>query len=214
MGSQEITEFELPQRSDMHWRRKIWHMTTVFGLYLLQSNIPYDVTLGFLTLAWLTFVPLDFLRQRSTQLNQALLKLFKAIVRRNEIHRLAGTTYLLTGVIIIHVIFDPQVVSLSLLFLAFADPIASYFGIRFGKRKISKDKSLEGSLAAFVVCVLCCWFSMQSIFPSKSDLIVFSILGGVIGALAELVVFKDLDDNLTLPILSAVGIWALMLMLG
>ena len=132
MVSHEILEFELPQRSDMHWRRKIWHMSTVFVLFLIQSSLPHDIVLALFTLAWLTFVPLDFLRQRSVSLNQVLLKIFRGVVRRNEIHRLAGTTYLLTGVILIHLLFQGQVVSLSLLFLAFADPIASFFGIRFG----------------------------------------------------------------------------------
>jgi diacylglycerol kinase (CTP) len=210
MVSHEILEFELPQRSDMHWRRKIWHMSTVFVLFLIQSSLPHDIVLALFTLAWLTFVPLDFLRQRSVSLNQVLLKIFRGVVRRNEIHRLAGTTYLLTGVILIHLLFQGQVVSLSLLFLAFADPIASFFGIRFGRRRILNGKSLEGTLAAFLVCVFCCWLQMRGNFGTNMELVLFCFLGGWVGALAELFVIKEIDDNLTLPILSALGLWALL----
>ncbi len=210
MASSEFRfEFELPQRSDMHWRRKIWHMSTVFILFLIQYYLSHDTTLALLTVGWLAFVPLDFLRQRSVELNRFLLKLFKPIVRKNEIHRLAGTTYLLTGVILIHLIFDPRIVSLSLLFLAFADPIASYFGIRFGTRKIWQEKSLQGTLAAFFVCMICTAVYISPSQLSTSSWIVFCLFAGLIGSLAELVTIKDLDDNLTLPLLSAGGLWIL-----
>lgn len=207
-------EFELPRRSDMHWRRKIWHMTAVFGLFLIQYSLPHDMTMALFVLAWLTFVPFDFLRLRNEQLNRFLLNLFRPIVRKNEIHRLAGTTYLLTGVILIHSIFDHYVVSLSLLFLAFADPIASYFGIRFGRTKIFKDKSLQGTLAAYFVCVICALIFYQRPDQNWMLLVVFSLLAGVVGSISELMTIQELDDNLSLPVLSAAGIWLLLKAFG
>jgi dolichol kinase len=91
--------------------------------------------------------------------------------------------------------------------LAFGDPVASYVGVRFGRNKLIGHKSLQGSIAAFMVCTV-----ITYTFLARKDLMtdriwVISIMGGLIGALSELIPIADLDDNLTLPILSATGLW-------
>src|SRR5690606_38510278 len=101
--------------------------------------------------AWLLFVPLDFLRQSSPVLNDWLIHAFKPIMRQSEVNKLAGTTYLLTGVLFVVVFFPRPVVSLTLLYLAFADPIASLVGIRYGRDKLFGHKSLQGFIAAYSV---------------------------------------------------------------
>ncbi|MFZ4404220.1 MAG: diacylglycerol/polyprenol kinase family protein [Pseudobdellovibrionaceae bacterium] len=151
------------------------------------------------------FVSIDLLRQKNPKLNQWALDVFRPIMRENEVHKLAGTTYLLTGVLILVLFFPRPIVGLSLLFLAFADPMASYVGIKLGKDKIFGHKSLQGFLAAFVVCLFSSWIYLWSI-GVESRLIVIGLLAGLIGAFAELIPIGKLDDNLTLPILSAVSL--------
>lgn len=99
-------------------------------------------------------------------------------------------------------------------FLAFADPIASYFGIMYGKDKILREKSLQGFLAAFVVCSLLTFAFLNSYDLFAERMVLISLLGGLIGALAELIPIGKLDDNLTLPVLSAVSLWGLFSLFG
>lgn len=205
---------DLKKRSEIHWARKIWHIGAVSLLVALFAFLPEKTALAFLVLAWLAFVPVDFMRHRWPQLNDVLVHLFRPLMRDSELHKLAGTTYLLTGVLIVAFIFPRDLLILTLLFLAFADPIASYFGIKFGKDKIFGHKSLQGSLAAFVVCAVLTAIYLYSRLLLLDRLIVVSLLGGLIGALAELIPIGKLDDNLTLPILSASFLYLLFGLFG
>ncbi|MBX3041359.1 MAG: hypothetical protein KF789_11690 [Bdellovibrionaceae bacterium] len=204
----------LRRRTDLHLARKVWHMGTVFLMFLLWSLAPEAVSFTILAFACLLFIPLDFLRQSWPALNDWLIHAFRPIMRQNEIHKLAGTTYLLAGVAIVAFLFPRPVVSLTLLYLAFADPIASFVGIRYGKDKLFGHKSLQGFMAAFAVCFLLSLIYLLSWDRSADRVIVFSLLSGVVGALAELVPVAKLDDNFTLPVFSALGLYGLLYLFG
>jgi len=205
---------DLKKRSEIHWARKLWHITTVAAMALIYAYTPTRVSLTILIIAGLIAIPLDFLRLKNSALNDVLVHLVKPLLRESELHRLAGTTYLITGVAIIAAIFPREIVLLTLLFLAFADPCASYFGIRYGKDKIFGHKSLQGTLAAFFVCTFICaaYFYAHNLFTDRW--LVVSLLGGLIGALAELIPIGKLDDNLTLPVLSASFLWIVFSLFG
>lgn len=205
---------DFKKRSEIHLARKIWHLLTVSGMAGLYAYLPERLALTILIFAWIVFVPLDFARQRSESLNDLLLHVFRPIIRDSEARSLAGTTFLLTGVTLIVLIFPHDIVLLSLLFLAFADPFASYFGICYGKDKIFGHKSVQGSLAAFVVCAILSFVYMYTHGILLDRLLMVSLLGGLIGALAELIPCWKLDDNLTLPVFSATFLWLLFTLFG
>ena len=82
------------------------------------------------------------------------------------------------------------------------------------KIEILGSKSVQGTLAAFVVCALLTALYLGQGRGLSDRMILISLLGGIIGALAELIPVWDLDDNLTLPLLSASGLWILFLLFG
>lgn len=205
---------DLKKRSDIHYARKIWHMSAVFAMFLAYVFLPKEVSFSLLVIAWVLFVPFDFLRHRYAVLNDFAVHAFKPIMRQSEVKKLAGTTFLLTGVLIVYVIFPRPIVALTLLFLAFADPIASYFGILYGKDKIFGHKSIQGFMAAFFVCTsLTLAFLLYHNYLTDR-VIVVSLLAGLVGAFAELIPIGKLDDNLTLPLMSAVGLSILFYFFG
>lgn len=209
-----LASIQLKQRSDLHLARKFWHISGVFLIFVMWSVLPINFSYVGLILALLVFVPVDFIRQRHPGLNDFVLHLFRPLLRQGEEKRLAGTTYLLVGVTLIAFIFPRPVVSVTLLFLAFADPIASFIGIKYGKDKVFGHKSLQGFMAAYFVCFICSFvFMMAHAYPPDRSL-VFCILAGLVGALAELVPIWKLDDNLTLPLLSACGLSVLFYFFG
>lgn len=183
----------------------------MFAIYVLA---PQMVSYTILAIACALFLPIDFLRHRYPALNDWMVHAFKPIMRTHEIHKIAGTTYLLSGVTIIVALFPRPVVALTLLFLAFADPIASYVGIKYGKDKIFGHKSIQGFMAAFVVCALATVIFLSYYNIMLDRVIVVSLLAGLIGALAELVPISKLDDNFTLPVLSGFGLYILFSLFG
>lgn len=208
------TAVDLKKRSDIHYARKIWHMSGVFTMFLLYVFLPPMVSMIALIIAWLAFVPFDFLRQRNPALNEWAVHAFKPIMRQSEVKKLAGTTFLVSGVLLINIIFPRQIVALTLLFLAFADPIASYFGILYGKDKIFGHKSIQGFMAAFFVCTAVTLAYLLYNNFLLDHLIVVSLFAGLVGAFAELIPIGKLDDNLTLPVMSAIGLTILFYFFG
>jgi diacylglycerol kinase (CTP) len=197
---------ELKNRSDIHLARKIWHMSTVFMMFVIQYHASNRVSATILGVAFVVFISVDFFRLRSEKLNQFALTLMGPLMRQQELKGIAGTTYLLSGVLVIFLLFSKPIVSLSILFLAFADPIASYVGIRYGKDKILGGKTIQGFLAAYIVCALITFLFLNAFNMQLSRQVVVALLAGFVGAFAELVPVAKLDDNFTMPILSAIGL--------
>ncbi len=204
----------LKKRSDIHYARKIWHMSAVFTMFLAYVYLPPVVSMTILVVSWFIFVPFDFVRQKNEALNDWVVHAFKPIMRQSEVKKLAGTTFLLSGVLFIDLFFPRPVVALTLLFLAFADPIASYFGILYGKDKIFGHKSIQGFMAAFFVCAALTFLFLLYHNYMADRLIVISLLAGLVGAFAELIPIAKLDDNLTLPVMSAFGLSILFYFFG
>ncbi len=175
----------------------------LFFVYTFSSESFYRSVFFIL---FLLSVPVDILRLAKPAVNDVLIHLFRPIMRQHELKRLAGTSYLITGVNLIALLFPRPIVAITLLFLAFADPIASWVGIKYGKDKIFGHKSIQGFMAAFAVCVVVSLAYLTSTSMLLDHLWIVSILGGLVGALAELIPIGKLDDNLSLPILSCIGL--------
>lgn len=205
---------QLKKRSDIHWARKIWHMLGVSIIAFIYSQTSETLSLWLLCLAWLVFVPADLLRLRSAGFNDFAVSIFGPFMRQSEVDKLAGTTYLISGLTVIAFLFPKDIVLLTMLFLAFADPIASYFGIRYGRDKIFGQKSLQGTMAAFVVCTILSYAFFKFYGLMQERALLMSIIGGFIGAMSELIPIGKIDDNFTLPVLSASALWLVFSALG
>ncbi len=209
-----IDTMDFKKRSDIHYARKLWHILGVLGMFMFYVYVPYIFSVITLSVAWVLFVTVDVLRQTRPALNDWALHAFKPIMRQNEINKLAGTTYLLTGAMFVVCIFPREIAALTLLFLAFADPIASFIGIKYGKDKIFGHKSIQGFIAAFTVCTILCFVFLATQDFMLDRIIVASLFAGLIGAFAELVPIAKLDDNLTLPVISSIGLYILFYFFG
>jgi dolichol kinase len=198
----------------MHLARKTWHMLGVLIMVLIHQRVSRETAIILLLATMLVFVVPDVIRQYSSKLNNIFVGLFQSVIREGEVHKLSGNSYLITGVLLVVLLFPPKIVSLTLLFLAFADPIASCIGILYGKDKILGQKSLQGFLAAFGVCTLATFGYLYAHNMLVDRIVVISLLAGLIGAFSELLPIGKLDDNLTLPVMSALGLVLLFKLFG
>ena len=91
------------------------------------------------------------------------------------------------------------------MFLVFADPISSFFGILYGTKKILPNKSLQGSIAGFTTCYIVSYIYVLNFSDNGLDVFGFCLLAGVAGAISELLsVF--IDDNFTIPLFSGLAL--------
>lgn len=209
-----LNHFDLKSRSDLHLARKIWHIVGVSIIASLYLVLPRNVALVILGVVTAIAILIDVMRQKNPALNELFVHVFGIIMRKSEINKLAGTTFLLSGVSIVIIFFNQQVAGLALFFLAFADPIASFCGILWGKDKILGNKSLQGFLAAFAVCTVACFIYLYLTHFLVERMVVVSLVAGLAGAFAELIPIGKLDDNLTFPILSAIALQIIFTLFG
>ena len=200
----------LRMRSDLHIARKLWHMATgLIGLtFFYKSGVSTDLMASALLIfSGLSFL-LEFLRLRNPKINQFLMIFMKPIMRESEKNSVSGMPFYALGVSLSLFFFPERIAILSILFLIFADPIASFCGILFGRDKILPNKSLQGTIAAFSVCyIVTLVYGLIHASPSM-NLLVFSIVAGIIGAVSELC-SQFVDDNLCIPVISGLGLFVL-----
>jgi dolichol kinase len=136
-------------------------------------------------------------------------------MRSSEVNRMSGTPYYLAATLLTVAIFPKPVAALSILYLACGDPIASLFGILYGKnsRRIAPGKSLIGTMAGVFTCIVVGFVFLKSLGLPDSTVLAISALGGLAGGTAELMPF-DWDDNFTIPVISGFLLWLLFILFG
>ena len=198
----------LPNKNDLHLIRKFWHMGSgALGLYLYlisgKSTLQWAIVTMIIALAGFL---IEYLRFNFAWWKKMFLKLGAPFLRDSEKNSISGLPFYALGVSLSLFLFEKNIAILSILYLVFADPISSFVGIKLGKVKLVGGKSLEGTSAGFCTCfLLTAIYSFNWTLGSTNILLGFSILGAIVGSLAELFSIY-LDDNLTIPVISGLGL--------
>lgn len=207
-------------KGNLHLSRKTFHVVSILVILLCMVFLPAWACWTIYFLVGLPTVFIDYFRRHLPKLNDLFLKVNGPLMRQSELHKMSGSSYAVIGIGLTFLIFPKPTCFLAVLFLAIGDPTASGFGLLFGKRKIFRQKSFNGTFAALCVCSLAA-FIFLSLYPKaigpSDDLWtrwMLSIALGTIGALSELLTFCGLDDNLSQPLISASLISLLLWQLG
>lgn len=209
-----LDPFPLKRRSDLHLARKLWHVGGILTMVLIYQFIGHQLALKVMGVAALFGIAFDFSRLKFPRMNAFALKFFGIFMREHERESLAGSTYLFIGVLTLLWFFPRPIIILTLMFLAVADPLASYVGIRYGKDKLIGSKSLQGTLAAFFACTVIAAIYLGYNGLMTERILIVSLLSGLSGAVSELLPIGKLDDNLSFPVLSACLLWGLFTLFG
>jgi len=180
-------------------KRKTFHLLCL--LYILAYwFFPWRVvSWGFGILISLVIAG-EAIRLTNPSFNKWILDVLGGVHRQEETGRLSGLLWTLSGSFLTMLIFpDKRIVVASLLFLAFGDASAALIGKKFGKHKILKQKSLEGSLACFCACL-----AVGLLFLNRP----LAVAGAFTATFIELIPWP-LNDNFWMPLVSS-GILALI----
>lgn len=141
-------------------------------------------------------VSVDLLRLRVETVNRVIFRAAGALLRPGEVDSPTLTWYML-GVFLVLWIPDPAAVVPALVVLAVADPAAGVVGETWGTRRLGKG-TVEGSVAFFAASVAVL-VPFVGIHPALAV--------GAAATAAEAVP-TPLDDNLLIPVVTALGLWA------
>ena len=197
----------LHKRSDLHILRKLWHISTgSLGLFLfLRSNEETNLWASIIMAIAIAGFAIDMLRSKVKALNNFVLLVMGPLMRRSEREGVSGLPFYALGSSLSLFFYHKDIAVLSIMFLVFSDPLSSFFGVLYGKDKILPNKSLQGAVAGFFTCYLITLFYSINITTLSTDILVFSIVAGVIGSASELISAFNIDDNLTIPVVSGLG---------
>ncbi len=123
----------------------------------------------------------------------------KAYLKPKESRKPSGSFFYLLAASVVVVLFNRDAAIASLLILSIADPAASIVGRRFGRRRPA-GKSLAGTLAFFCTALIILLFFPFSV-PAR-------IAGACVASLTELLTPPIIDDNLSVPVVTALFLQA------
>jgi diacylglycerol kinase (CTP) len=136
------------------------------------------------------------------------------LVRAEEQVREAAMTPFAIAVLLTILAVPKLAALVGIYTLAIADPLAAVVGIRFGRRRIAHDRTLEGSLAFFVAAVgiaaLVLHWGSDASLPTLAGA---SAAIGMAAAGCELLPLR-IDDNLTIPIVVGFATWGITALFG
>ena len=117
--------------------------------------------------------------------------------------------------VLLTILAVPKLAALIAIYtLAIGDPLAAVVGIRFGRHRITHNRSLEGTLAFFAATVAIAVAVLRWGTDSSTGMIAAAALGiGAVAMLLELIPVR-VDDNLTIPIVVGFAAWAMAWLAG
>mmetsp|Transcript_2281 Transcript_2281/g.4703 ORF Transcript_2281/g.4703 Transcript_2281/m.4703 type:complete len:237 (-) Transcript_2281:92-802(-) len=208
--------------SKYEWERRIFHAFPALIVVVLHSLEPVRHRMDYLALslwaATAAFFCIELVRFKSKAVNRLFVAFLRPVLRQRE-HKdqLTSSFYYFLGVSLSLTLYPVDIAVVSIYCLAFVDPMAGLFGTAFGHLgpKVTSSKSFvgcfAGSVAGCLVCII--HFSVASDTSLGGSLLLFSVLTGLAGAVAEVVSLR-LDDNLQLPILSGLIMLFVSTLLG
>ncbi|MCX5781911.1 MAG: hypothetical protein NT145_04305 [Elusimicrobia bacterium] len=175
-------------------KRKLFHLLTLIYIILYWVTPVTFMLVGLGVTIILVFL-FEIVRLKHTRFNYWLLSLLGGVHRGHETDKISGMAFTLAGSFFTILLFfgDRNIVMASFMYLAFGDTSAALIGRAFGKHKITKDKTYEGSIACFIVCLICGLFFLE--WP-------IAILGAVIATLIELIPWP-ISDNFWIPLVAS-----------
>jgi diacylglycerol kinase (CTP) len=209
----------LSQRSDLHLKRKFFHMQGAVGILVPYLFFGFTCeTMAAIMGTVLAFVmAVEYSRARWEWVNSIAVKAMGGVMRDTEVNGLTGIPFYMASCLFSFLIFPRHVTVLAILYLAFGDPSSSFFGVLYGKNKIFPNKSLQGTLGGFVVCAVATFAYVESQHFPGGKVLLISLLGGFAGAVSELLPL-NVDDNFAIPVVSgalmALALWSAQLPLA
>jgi len=184
--------------------RHVFHVVAGAIPPLLGFVLPREWLLVFLGVVAGIFVLAEVLRLTVEPVNRWLISLFSRAskeFKEHESRRPIGSTYFLVASFLTFLFFPRDVAIAALLFAAVGDAMAAAVGESFGRTRLG-TRSLEGTAAFFFSALV---IGLILIFAGLRLSFAAVAVGALVAALTELLSIP-IDDNLTIPLVSAIPI--------
>jgi glycerol-3-phosphate acyltransferase PlsY len=188
--------FILDTDVEMKWWRVI---ARPFALLLIPIDLLFGRTPLLLIMAGVGVILIgtDIFRMLTRYQMQQLFK-------KKEIKRFSSMTSFVVAVFIIFLVFQGIIPYLGLAYITIGDMFSKIIGIKFGRHKLLRDRTLEGSLGFLAGSFMAGWV-IYTLLPVPT----YAAIAGPVFASGVELFSMDLDDNFTVGIVTSGFLFAL-----
>ena len=181
--------------------RKIIHLGSVlipisYLWYVKEQNTMILIMICLFTISMI----IDLLRIKLSILNNFFKHFFSKMLREGEANgQITGASWLLLGSLLTIIFFPIYIAVPALIYLTIGDSFAALVGKAFPYGRVG-TKSITGSLTGIIFSSIVA-LELNEVLPFG-----VIILGSIVAMIIELLPHRTLNDNLTIPTLSAFSI--------
>ena len=188
--------FVMDTAIEMKWWRVI---ARPFALLLIPIDLLFGRTVLLFVIGGIgiVLIGMDIFRLLSRHQLQLLFK-------KKEIKRFSSMTSFIVAVFIIFLVFHGIIPFLGLAYITIGDMFSKIIGIKFGRHRLLRDRTLEGSLGFLAGSFMAGWV-IHTLLPVP----LYATLAGPVFATAVELFSMDLDDNFSVGIVSSGFLFAL-----
>jgi dolichol kinase len=201
----DLGELVAPPIRATNYTRSVFHVCSALFALVMLRWLPgrawvIGVSAAFALAGW----TMEIARRRSPAVNERLMAVFAPVAHPHERHGINSSTWYVTALLLLGLFAPLRATEIGVVVLGIADPAAGLIGRRFGKTRLRANRSLEGTLGFVVVGAVAAaaWLHLGAAAPGPlalPALVTLAVVGGVVGALTELMSTR-LDDNFTIPV--------------
>ncbi len=188
-------------------RRGSFHALVGIACVLALLYLPRVAMLLALASVTAAFIALEVARLRIPSLKRRFSAWFACLLREKEFSKPTGSGYFLVSCLITVLVFPQEIAALAILFLSLGDPSATIVGTWKGHTRLW-GKSLEGNAACLGVCLFVA--IIFCVILQRPPLAV-ALAGALVATFVQALPVR-LNDNLTIPIISAVAMLAVSIL--
>jgi dolichol kinase len=198
-------------RKDLQLGRRAVHcangcaIATAYALLFTHRQIVHV----FGTIACIVYI-LDRIRIHYPELIARVPRVNAALFRGEEQLKESAMTPYAIAILLTLLTFPKSAALIAIYTLAIADPLSAVVGIRFGRRHVVPDKSVEGS-TAFLVATIAITIAVLHVMGigTTGTRIAAGFAVGISAAVFEMLPLR-IDDNLTIPLFVGFVAWVVI----
>ncbi len=205
----EQLDVAVPRLRPTNYTRSLVHAGSALAVLVFLELADARLVRWTASCALVFAVFLETTRRISGRWNDMLMKVLGPIAHPAERYRVNSASNYILALFVLAWLGYPAIGALAVVVLGFADPVASFVGRRWGRTPLMNGRTLQGSLAFAVTAFgtgALTLLLLHTEIPLATAL-VMAAAGAVAGALAELASGR-IDDNLTIPVITAGVAWA------
>lgn len=202
-------------RNDLQLARRIFHIGGGLSISILYGGLlSHSQAIQILGLFACVFYLLEQIRINYPEHSKKFNPIGKFFMRAEEQLKETAMVPYLMGILLTLITFPKLITICAVLTLGLADPLSAIIGIKFGKKKIAGDKTAEGTTSFFIATFISCFFPIYLTTTNPFwNVMALSTLTSIMITSFDLLPTR-IDDNLTIPLFTAICLWINGLAMG